>query len=487
MRFVNTKKVKRYYLGVKKRTLTIYRNLTRYVQRQPFRSFFITLGMLFALIVLGNIIASLSKKDVKEPEVVKDVQIYEISKTPKLRLQAKIDASGVVQIYAQTPGVVQSINASEGEHVNAGTPIVYLSTTYQGGNVAALQQQLASRQYQHVLDTYSTQKDLIRKQRKLAEKSKENALDLTAITKTSQGDVSELLRLEEGALTQIKNTIAALETTNTGGINDELIAQAQQQEGQLLQAVIQLREQLRNIDYQTDPNRPPTVLPELQKEIALKQLDIQDKATDLSRDINAIQAQLAAVQAQLMTPASPFEGTVEKVHVNVGENVSPGTLIAVITGTSNTANASVLVPRGLATVVSQVEPSSIIINGNYHTVTPTYVSQSPTDGQLYTILYNLPEGSASEVADGEFVPIEVPVGIGGNKSALPYIPIDSVYQSQEEAYVNVASSGKAISKKVLLGDVYGRYVQIISGLTSGDKLILNRNVIAGEKVMKISN
>ncbi len=459
-----------------------YRQTVTYLRKNPFRSFFVVLGILFALIVLGNIIASLTKKGAKEPEVVKDIEIYEVSKTPKLRLQAKIDASGVVQIHAQTAGVVQSINASEGEHVDAGTPIVYLSTTYQGGNAAALQQQLAAKQYQNVLDTFDTQKDLIRKQRELAEKNKQNAGDLTAITKTSQGDVQELLRLEESQLTQIKNTIATLEATNVNGINDELIAQAQQQEAQLLQAVIQLRAQLRSVDYQTDPDKPPASLPDIQKDVALQQLDIQEKALDLSRDVSVIQVQLAAVQAQLMIPASPFEGTVEKIHVSVGQSVSPGTLIATVTGTENTVSASVLMPRRLATVVSQVEKSTIEINGNFRSVLPSYVSQGPTDGKLYTILYNLPEGSVSEVSNGEFVPIEVPVGIGGNKSALPYIPIDSVYQTQEEAYVNVASSGKAISKKVLLGDVYGRYVQIISGLKRGDKVIMNRNIIAGEKV-----
>src|SRR3989344_1329635 len=370
MRFVNTKKIKRYYLEGKKRALIIYKKATRFAQRKPFRSFFIVLGVLFALIVLGNIIASFSKKETKAQEVIKDVKVYEISKTPKLRLQAKIDASGVVQIYAQTSGIVQSVNATEGQRVDKGTPIVYLSTTYQGGNAAALQQQLALRQYQNVLDTFDKQKDLIKKQKKLTEKNKQSASDLSNITKASQGDSQELLRFLESQLTGINNKITTLGATNIGGINDELIAQAQQQQTQLLQATIQLRAQLRGIDYQTDPNNPPAILPELQKDIALKQLDIQDKTLDLSRDVSAIEAQLAAVQAQLMIPASPFAGTVEKVHVDVGQNVSVGTLIATVTGMGNSANAPVLVPRGLATAVSQVEPSNIIINGNYHTVTP---------------------------------------------------------------------------------------------------------------------
>lgn len=452
------------------------------MRRNPFRSFFIALAVLFGIIVLSNIASNLTKKETPKQEVIKDVTVYQISRTPTLELQAKVNASGAVQIFAQTNGIVKMLNATEGQQVSAGTPIVYLTTSYQGGNAAALQSQLASRQYQNVLDTFDQQKDLINKQRDLANTNLQNSEDLTAITKESQEDVQQLLSLQEDSLSQIEQTINTLEQTNDNGINDQLIAQAQEQEAQVLQSVIQLHAQLRSVDYQTDPDKPPVSLPDIQKDIALQQLDIQEKALDLTRDVSAIQAQLAAVQAQLMCPASPFPGTVEKIHVKEGDLVNPGTLIATITGSENTVTATVLVPKSLATIVSQVDASRILIDGNYQSVIPSYVSQSPTDGQLYTVFYNLENVSGNDVANGEYVSIDVPVGLATDKNAMPFVPIDAVYQSTDASYVLVVVNGKAVSKTVKLGNVYGRYVRIISGLTGGDRVILNRNVIAGEKV-----
>jgi multidrug efflux pump subunit AcrA (membrane-fusion protein) len=40
----------------------------------------------------------------------------------------------------------------------------------------------------------------------------------------------------------------------------------------------------------------------------------------------------------------------------------------------------------------------------------------------------------------------------------------------------------AFSREVSLGKVYGSYVEVLSGLSSGDKLILSRNVTQGDKV-----
>lgn len=489
MLWVNTKTITKSFLGAKKRALGIrkrapklYRKTTVFLQRHPFRSFFLALGLLFGLIVLGNVLGRLNKEETKVPEIVKEVKIYQMTDTPKLNLQAKIEATGAVKIFAQSPGVVQTIMKKEGDAVGKGTAIVYLSTTYQGGNAAALQQSLATRQHKNTEETYDAQKELIEKQREVANKTSDNASDLRNISQRSADDTKGLLSINEDILSTVEYTLETLEVNNPGGINDALIAQTKQQRAQISSGVVQLRAGLRNLEYQAASDKPPADLTNLQKDIAIKQLDIQQKALDLGRDVSRIQLQLAGVNAQLMCPASPFVGRVEKIHVRVGQAVLPGTLIATITGTKNTVIATVLVPRTLATAVSQVEMSKLLINGTEQAVTPTYVSQSPTDGQLYTVLYNIPKNVASLVTDGEFLPIVVPVGIGKTNGQIPYIPIDAVYQTEEEAYVNVVSGDKAVNKRVKLGDVYGRYVAVVSGIGSGDKVIINRNVIAGEKV-----
>jgi multidrug efflux pump subunit AcrA (membrane-fusion protein) len=71
-------------------------------------------------------------------------------------------------------------------------------------------------------------------------------------------------------------------------------------------------------------------------------------------------------------------------------------------------------------------------------------------------------------------------------SSVPFIPIDSVYQTNEVAYVYLAVDKKNYyqvnSRRVSLGEVYGDFVEVNSGLGSADKIVLDRSVIEGDKV-----
>jgi membrane fusion protein, multidrug efflux system len=458
-----------------------YKRITQTLQRRPFLSFFLALGLLFAFILLGSILSNLNKKEEPERVVVKDVSTYRIDGVPKVTVQAQIDKAGVVQIVAQNAGVVQSIPVKEGDTVTRGQTLVQLSTTYNGGNAPALQLQLAQRQYQNTLDTYNTQKDLIGKQREVADATTANTEELRRIASDSAGDVQNLLNFSEGQLRDIDETISVLEATNIGGINEPLIAQANQARGQLLSGVVQLRGQVRQLNSQADEDAPPARLSDLQKDITVKQLEIQEKAPDLSRDAARIQRDLAGVQASTMTPSSPCAGSVERIHVRVGQTVAPGTPIATIKTNNTAVTAEALVPSEIAASVSRSEPSTITLQGKTYSVTPYFVSGVATQGQLYSVLYSLPEGLNGKVTDGAFTSVEIPLGYSTG-DATPYIPLDAVYLTQSEAYVYVAQNGKAASKKVTLGDVYGKFVTVTGGLSDSDIVILNRNIVTGDRV-----
>ncbi len=78
------------------------------------------------------------------------------------------------------------------------------------------------------------------------------------------------------------------------------------------------------------------------------------------------------------------------------------------------------------------------------------------------------------------------MGAPKTSAAVPFVPLDSVFQTQDQAYLFVAKNGKAVSRKVKLGSVLGRFVEIESGLNNSDQVILDRNVIDGDSV-KIKN
>jgi hypothetical protein len=57
-----------------------------------------------------------------------------------------------------------------------------------------------------------------------------------------------------------------------------------------------------------------------------------------------------------------------------------------------------------------------------------------------------------------------------------------VYQTQDTSFVLVAQNNKAVTKTIQVGEVFGDYVEVQSGLKRGDQVILNRNVIADDTV-----
>lgn len=134
-----------------------------------------------------------------------------------------------------------------------------------------------------------------------------------------------------------------------------------------------------------------------------------------------------------------------------------------------------------------IERSSIQLGSERIELTPRYVSSEPTEGNLHSVLFTVPEISAALVADGSRVSVEIPVGQAKASVSVPYVPIDAVFQTQDTSLVYVASrSGEGVytatAKTVELGAVFGSYVQIRSGISAEDQVILDRNILSGDAV-----
>ena len=94
----------------------------------------------------------------------------------------------------------------------------------------------------------------------------------------------------------------------------------------------------------------------------------------------------------------------------------------------------------------------------------------------------MPTEYASSLTDKGYIDVELPIGYPDTSATIPFVPIESVYQSRDEAYVYVNEKGIAKTRKVTLGEVYGSYVQVNGGLKTGDSVIVNRNIINGDHV-----
>ncbi|MEK7551571.1 MAG: hypothetical protein AAB532_03145, partial [Patescibacteria group bacterium] len=126
--------VKPIFIFLKAKIKPQYKRFMLFAKKKPITAFIILLGVLLFLIVLSNLISRPVKEDEDVKLPVKEVSIYTIGSSPKIRVQAQVEKSGVIKIVSLGNGVVQNINVFVGQEVYRGTNIVSLSTNYQGGN-----------------------------------------------------------------------------------------------------------------------------------------------------------------------------------------------------------------------------------------------------------------------------------------------------------------------------------------------------------------
>ncbi len=472
-------------LKLNKRRKVYYVRFIARAQKKPISTFVGLLLILLGLIILSNLL-SRSKETAQVSSLpTKDVKVYIIGTSPKITAQAQVEKSGVIKIVALGAGVVASINVEVGQQVEQGANLVSMSTNYQGGNALTVARQLAQVQFKNVVETYKTQRDLIDKQKEIAEKNDKNADELRNISNQSLDATKSLISLNNNILTTLSQQQAGLEAGNAGGLNDAAILQTKQLRTQLMAGNNQLEGALRTAEFTGSDDKAPAEISNISKDIALKQLDLQKKALGLNVEISKLNLTLAQINEAIMFPASPVTGVVERVFVRVGQVVNAGTPLVQISGDSQSLVAIALLSREMAESISRAKVSTLHLGSKTFDEAPFYVSSEATDGPLYTAEFQIPAEYSALVTDKGYITVEIPVDFPKTGSSIPFVPIDSVFQTQDQAFLFVAFGGKAVSRKVALGQVLGRFVEIKSGLRDSDQVILNRNVIEGDLVRTV--
>lgn len=457
-----------------KTTQKVGKKLEKFASNNPFKTLFALLAILFAVIALSSF---LNKPKVEEAveETEKLVAVYMVGESPRVEVSAKVEESNVITIVAQAGGVVQSIGVEPGQRVYKGQQVAGFSSDYYGGNAATIQRQLAEVQNNNLLETYDSQIELIEKQREVANLQAENSDELRRISEKSVGGSKELLELNEEILAEIDTALSVATDSST-------ISSLKSQKSQLLSGINQIKNGLRQAGYQGDEFKPPFQLALISKEMTLKQLELQEKSLEMSKEISNLQLKLARVQEATMYPGSPCSGTVERVFIKRGQLVAPGTPIATIKADEGTTQLVARVSQSLATKISITEPTIITIDGEAIEIYPDHVSTVPTDGLLYSVVYSLDDQYQNKLINNAHTDISIPIGSADTNSVIPFLPLESINQSERESTIFVLEDGKVVSKNVQLGTVSGRFVEIREGLDDSSVVILDRNVIEGQKV-----
>lgn len=449
-----------------------------FARKKPFTTFLVTLGVLFLVILLGSTLFRVKTPPPTTRTAPKDVSVYNMGGAPRVSVQGQVMKGGVVKIVAQTPGIVSFINTQDGASVFKGTVLINLASNYQGGNVFSLQRQIADTTYQNTKDSYPLQKDLIQKQKDLANKQAENSEELRRITQVSINDTRDLLNFNTNILNTVITSVQALQNANGDPADIQALQQLQ---SQIQGGNNQLSAALRANEYQVNSDKPAVQLENIGKDIALKQIEIQEKALNMGLEISETQAKLARVQESTMYPAAPFNAVVQKVHVKIGDTVNPGTTLITLSGDEGDVVIDAKVPKEMAIKISKIEKATIFGDGKKIDILPSYISTEATNGQLYSVLFTLDSAYKKYFTDNSYVTVSLPLG-QSLQNTTPFVPVDSVFQTQDEAFVFVVENNKARSRKVTLGSVTGGYVTVEKGLSNSDQVILDRTVVDGDAI-----
>lgn len=182
--------------------------------------------------------------------------------------------------------------------------------------------------------------------------------------------------------------------------------------------------------------------------------------------------QLEQAQKQLAdaTIIAPFSGVVTQKLVENGAYINIGNPIASIVDVSklkiklnvSESNVYQLKKGDLAVITSDIYPNQSF-NGRI-----SFISEKGDDTHNYPVEIEIPNSSSHPLKAGTFV--NASVTIPGKAMAL-FIPREALQGSTQDASVFVAENGKAVLKKITVGNGTDLNLEVISGLNKGDKVV----------------
>jgi RND family efflux transporter MFP subunit len=183
--------------------------------------------------------------------------------------------------------------------------------------------------------------------------------------------------------------------------------------------------------------------------------------------------QAMVVEAEVMLGyamvRAPFEGVVARKTSDIGDLASPGMPLLEIEGTGG-FQVEAGIPDSLAAGLSAGAPFEVDVPvaGAHFTGSLMELSSS-ADPSTRTVTAKLSVPAVNAVRSGQFARIQVP---GASMRAL-FAPVAAVSTLGQMERVFVAGSGGAVPRLVKTGAVRGDRVEILAGLSTDERVVLN--------------
>ncbi len=218
-------------------------------------------------------------------------------------------------------------------------------------------------------------------------------------------------------------------------------------------------------------------------DITLKQLKRQRASLNTSLSTGALSVDISRASAAAFEPRAMFSGTIERIAVQVGDFVTPGTVLALLRADKGATTLETFIDPALAQSFDTTTPSHILLNTDEPPleITPSFFSTSETKNGLFHIRYLLSQEQSARVSDNTRVALSLPLR-AESKDIGTLIPLDALFTHTNHASLFIERDGKAEELTVSVRNIFGNAALLNETLPNGTSVLLNRTLVSGETI-----
>lgn len=389
-----------------------------------------------------------------------------IEKSLEYTGEAKAETSASVS--SKVSGNIVSINANIGEYVDAGAVLASVD----------------SSQYQQAYSQASAAYNQALAALEIANAAKQQAV--SSYNNVSNGS------LEQSKLTMDQNVANAQSAYDTA-LDNYNRQYALFEIGAISQVALDTAKT--NLDTAQRALDTAKANAELNKNVIAPQTIESSKAAIQQADANIAQAKAAIEQARVAldiastnlnncTITAPISGYIASNNASIGQLASPGIELFSIQNSDNidiefNVTESVISSIQIGTDAT-IDITSANIKGIKGTVSLVSEIKDKNTG-MYTVKISAPNEN-KEIKVGMLANISIITEKANEVLAIDY---NALIQKNEKSYVYVAEGDNAVLKEITIGVTDGKIVEIISGLQSGEKVIVEGKEFLSDKNTKI--
>lgn len=189
-------------------------------------------------------------------------------------------------------------------------------------------------------------------------------------------------------------------------------------------------------------------------------------AQEMEKEVNA--------QFTYTNLRAPFSGIVANVFVKIGDMASPGYPLATIEGTG-IYEAAVMVPESQIANILLGAKADVMVKSSDQTIQGIVSEVSPsaknTGGQF---LVKLSLDSHEGILPGMFVKAEISITDQPNYKSSPMVAKNALIRNgQLSGIYTISGSNTAILRWIRTGNSHGENIEVLSGISTGEKYIVS--------------